>query len=89
MNVFDVIIAIATIVFLFNVIPQIIRNFQFKNTLTQSITREVLHQFGMVMIIYVYILMDLEYSVIVSFIDLFLRFVLIIQIVIWRNNGKL
>lgn len=86
MNVFDVIIAIATIVFLFNVIPQIIRNFQFKDTLTQSITREILHQVGMVMIIYVYFNMRLPLSVIVSFVDMFLRFMLIIQIVIWRTD---
>jgi len=88
MNVYDVIIAIATIVFLFNVIPQIIRNFQFKNTLTQSITREILHQVGMCMIIYVYFKMNLFLSVFVSIIDMILRFLLIFQIIIWRN-GKL
>lgn len=89
MNVFDVIIAISTIVFLFNVIPQIIRNFQFKNTITQSITREILHQIGMVMVIYVYSKMNLPLSVIMSIIDMFLRFLLIIQIIKWRNPNIL
>lgn len=86
MNVFDIIIAIATIVFMFNVIPQIIRNFQYKNTFTQSITREVLHQVGMVMVIYVYFNMNLTYSVLASIIDMVLRFVLIYQIIIWRTD---
>jgi len=85
MNVFDIILAVATVVFMFNVIPQIIRNFQFKNTFTQSITREILHQIGMVMVIYVYYKMNLPYSVIASIIDMILRFILIFQIVIWRN----
>lgn len=88
MNVNDIIIATATIVFLFNVIPQIIRNFQFKNTITQSITRELLHQVGIAMIIYIYFVMELPLSVIVSSIDMILRFVLIFQIFIWRN-GKI
>ena len=85
MNIFDTIIAVSTIIFILNVIPQIIRNFQYKNTLTQSLTREVSHQAGMAMIIFIYFHMDLPYSVIMSFIDMFFRFVLIIQIIIWRN----
>lgn len=86
MNVYDIIISIATVVFMFNVIPQIIRNFQYKNTFTQSITREILHQVGMVMVIYVYFKLNLPYSVIASIVDMILRFMLIYQIIIWRTT---
>jgi len=86
MNIYDIGITIATIIFLFNVIPQIIRNFQYKNTFTQSITREILHQVGVVIIIIIFYKLNLTYSVIMNICDFVLRFVLIIQIIIWRND---
>lgn len=87
MNVYDIAIASATVILISNHLPQIFRNFRYKRTFSQSISREIMHVIGVIILIWAYFSMGCFLSVYLSIIDIFTEFILITQIIIWHGEG--
>lgn len=84
---YDTIIAAVTVIFAFEVIPQIIRNMKYRDTITQSIIKELIHISGLVALLIVYIQMGFTYTCLLTCFTLNLRFLLLAQIILWRHGS--
>jgi len=88
MPVYDIAIASATVILILNHIPQIIRNFKYKRTFSQSIIREVMHVVGISILIWAYLNMGYMFSCYLTVTDMFTEAILISQILVWRENDR-
>lgn len=84
----DALLSFASILYVICAIPQLIRNLQFKNTITQSIFSNLLIFFATLISLIAYLELNLFSASIFLVVELSLTIILIIQIVIWRKRRK-
>ena len=87
MDIYDIAIASATVILILNHLPQILRNFEYKRTFSQSISRELMHVIGVVILIWAYSNMGYMLSVCLSIFDIGTEFILLTQIILWHRKG--
>jgi ABC-type bacteriocin/lantibiotic exporter with double-glycine peptidase domain len=84
----DLLLSIASMLYVICAVPQLIRNLRFKDTITQSIFSNLLIFFATLVSLIAYINLNLFSASVFLLLELLLTFILIIQIIIWRKNKK-
>ena len=82
----DILLSVASICFVIRAIPQLIRNLQFKDTLTQSIMSNMIILFASLLSLIAYIELQLFIASIFLILEACITGILIVQIMIWRKN---
>jgi Flp pilus assembly protein TadB len=85
----DFLLSLASICFVICAIPQLIRNWKFKDTLTQSIMTNSFILTGTVLSIIAYIQLHLTIALLFLILEAVITIILLIQILVWRNNKKM
>lgn len=84
----DLLLSLASILYVICAIPQLIRNLQFKNTITQSIFSNLIILFATMLSLIAYLSLGLYSASVFMILEIVITIVLIIQIFIWRKNRK-
>jgi len=84
----DVMLSIASILYVICAIPQLVRNLQFKDTITQSIFSNLIIFIASLVSLIAYINLELLTASLFLVMELVITFILIIQIMVWRKNRK-
>lgn len=84
----DLLLSIASILFVVCAVPQLIRNLRFKNTITQSILTNLMILVATVLTFIVYLSSGFYSASIFLILEMIITILLIIQIIIWRKNRK-
>jgi len=84
----DTLLSIASILYVICAVPQLIRNLQFKDTITQSIFSNFIILIATLISLIAYIELNLISASIFLVIEITLTAILIIQILIWRKRRK-
>jgi hypothetical protein len=69
-------------------IPQILRNFKYRCTFTQSLSTKIIAMFGGLFSMVVYFNLQLTQAFVSILVQLTLTGVLIAQIILWRHNKE-
>jgi hypothetical protein len=81
-------LSVASILYVICAIPQLIRNLQFKDTITQSIFSNLIIFIASLVSLIAYINLGLLTASVFLILELLITFILIIQIMVWRKNRK-
>jgi len=84
----DMMLSVASILYVICAIPQLIRNLQFKDTITQSIFSNLIIFIASLVSLIAYINLGLLTASVFLILELLITFILIIQIMVWRKNRK-
>lgn len=84
----DMLLTVASLMFVICAVPQVIRNLRFKDTITQSIISNSLIFLASLISLIAYVNLHLFTASIFLIVEVIITGVLIIQIVYWRKHMK-
>jgi hypothetical protein len=84
----DLLLTASSICFVICAIPQLVRNWKYKDTFTQSLLMNGLILVGTILTVIAYIDLHIYYALIFLIVEAAISIILLIQIVLWRNNKK-
>jgi len=86
----DMLLSIASICYVFCAVPQLVKNFRFKDTLTQSILTNIIVLVATLLSLVAYVDLELFTASIFLVLESCITGVLIVQIIIWKSprNAK-
>lgn len=84
----DLLLSLASILYVVCAIPQLIRNLRFKDTITQSIFSNIIILIATFLSLIVYLNLRLYSASVFMFLEITITIILIAQIFIWRKNRK-
>lgn len=84
----DLLLSLASILYVICAIPQLIRNLRFKDTITQSIFSNLIILIATMLSLIAYLSLGLYSASVFMILEIVITFILIIQIFIWRKNKK-
>lgn len=84
----DFLLSLSGFCFLVCAMPQLIRNWRFKDTITQSLLTNGFILFGNSLSLLAYIQLGIYMASMFIIMELLITVALIIQIIIWRNNRE-
>jgi len=82
----DILLSVGSFLFLIKCIPQLFRNFQYRETITQSLMSNIFVLIASVLTVIGLWELNIVIPSYIMLIQIFLTLILIIQIIIWRNN---
>ena len=82
----DLLLTISSICFVICAIPQLIRNWKYKDTFTQSIIMNSFILVGTSLSIIAYISLHLTIALMFLFVEFIITIILLIQIIVWRKT---
>lgn len=88
----DLLLTIASIMYVVCAVPQVIKNLRFKDTITQSIMSNSLILFASIISLIAYLELDLYFASIFLVLEVSITSVLLFQIIVWgkhKRNKKL
>jgi len=85
----DLLLSLSSFFFVICAIPQLIRNWKYKDTITQSLMTNGLILGGTVLTIIAYVNLHLVYALIFLIAEAIITTILLIQIIVWRNKRKM
>ena len=84
----DLLLSLASILYVICAIPQLIRNLRFKDTITQSIFSNIIILIATLLSLIAYMNLGLYSASIFMFFEIAITIILIAQIIVWRRNRK-
>lgn len=84
----DLLLSISSICFVICAIPQLVRNWKYKDTITQSLIMNGMILIGTVLTAWAYVLLHVTVALFFIIVEAVITAILICQIVIWRNNKR-
>jgi phosphatidylserine synthase len=84
----DLLLSLASILYVICAIPQLVRNLRFKDTITQSIFSNLIILVATMLSLVAYMSLGLYSASIFMFLEIAITIILIAQIIVWRNNRR-